>query len=989
MKMPQARTASRALKLALAASAVGRFMAMPPLLAQDAAAPEPERTELAPILITGSLIPRLDTLISTPVEVVGTAKIETVGATDTLDALRRTTAVFLGNANTGQQVNNGGTGEANLSIRNLQTVVLLNGRRLASSGFSNGAAVDVNTIPVSAIERIEVFKDGASAIYGADAIGGVVNIITKKNFQGVEVKGRYGATTRSDGYYEYLASAVGGIGSDKGSITAGVSYFYSDPLYAADREIASYGIQELAARGLRPPSYISPTYSGRIDDYVLAGSEFAEGHPNYNPAMTTIPASFLQPGRQWTTADLAAAGVLVPLSETPLGSQVGAPYSLLNTALLETPSIMSQDRRQVFGTFEHDLIGKQLQFFGDFVFSDTRSEGQLAPSPAPFLGLNNLTIPADNPYNPFGIALGSEGSGSPRIRSRFMELGGRTSRYDTSYYRFVGGFKGTVDTYAEWVEDVRWQSAFNYNLSDQLNRNLNAATATALNQALTPDFSANPDGKTSILTDGNGPVPTFDYFGLPGSNDPRTLNTLRTTLFSEAESELYTFDASVSARMLDLPAGKVGWAVGGEYRHESLELSNDYLTQTGQGIGYGEVGNLPGGSRQARAVFIEASVPIFSRDCNFPGVQSLEISAAGRFEELEPGGTATVPRVGIKWGPLEGDQLTLRATYSEGFIAPSIYQVFGPVVANVPYILLPNDVGDPERSAAQQTYLEGPTPDMRPSSSKSWTGGFAFNPKSLRGLLVTFDYYAVEQTDYYSYDWQGFADSLNQLGTGSPYYNRYTDINGDRVTGPNQVTHATFGEASIQRNPGAQRTHGFDISAQYNLRTDVAGDFTFYGNANIVLGYDFLFGGDYYSYQGQYTENIYGAQGSIPDYTLVTGVTWEMKDLTFNVNARYVPSMDDLGFRHPIVGDSIHGTTIDDQDWDIDSWYSIDMQAAYEFGKTHPSAAWYNGFRVAVGVQNLTDQDPPLVASSTEDYTDKATYSILGRLIYAEISKRF
>lgn len=977
------------MKLALAASAVGQFLATPAVFAQQAAAPESDATELAPMLITGSMIPQLDKLISSPVEVVGSEKIETVGAVDPLEILRRTTPVFLGNSNTGQEVNNGGAGEANIALRNLPTVVLLNGRRLATSGFSNGAAVDVNTIPVAAIERIEVFKDGASALYGADAIGGVVNIITKKNFQGVEVKGRYGATTRSDDYYEYMASAVGGIGSDKGSIVAGMSYFSSTPLLSGDRDIASYGIQALAERGLKPPSYISPTYPGRIDNYVLAGSEFAEGHPKYNPAMTTIPQQFLQPGRKWTTADLAAAGVLVPLSETPLGSQVGAPYTLLNTTLLETHSIQSQDRRQVFGTFEHDLIGKGLQFFGDFLFSDTMSEGQLAPSPAPALSSYNITIPADNPYNPFGIALGSGASASPRIRNRFIELGNRTSRYDSSYYHFVGGLKGTLDISADWVEAVQWRSGFNYNMSDQLNRNLNAGTTAALNNALRPDFGASPDGSLSVLTDSKGPVPTYNYFALPGANDPRTLDALRTTLFSKADSELYSFDAAVTARMLDLPAGKVGWAVGGEYRHESLELSNDYLTQTGQGIGYTAAGNFPGGKRQARALFIEASIPIFSSDWSLPGARGLEISAAGRFEELTPGGTASVPRVGIKWKPLEDDQLTLRATYSEGFIAPTIYQVFGPAAENVPYVLLPNDVNDPQRSAAQESFIQLSSPNMPPSSSKSWTGGFAFNPKGLRGLLLTLDYYTIEQTDFFTYDWQGYVDSLNTLGTASPFHSSYRDIGGNLITGPGQVTHATYGVAQIERSSGAQRTHGFDIGAQYSHDTETVGEFTFYGNANIVLGFDYQSAGRYNSYAGMYTENIFGAQGSIPDYTVVAGVTWELRDLTFNVNSRFVPSLDDLGFRHPVVGDVDHGTTIDGQNWKIDSWFTIDMQVAYEFGKTHPSTAWYNGFRLAFGVQNVTDEDPPMVASSTEDYTDKATYSILGRFVYTEISKKF
>ena len=990
MTKSNASLTGRALKLALAASAVGQFLAPPAVIAQQAAAPaDREATELTPMLITGSMIPQIDTIIASPVEVVDADKIEMVGATDALDTLRRTTPVFVGNGNYGQEVNNGGVGESYVSLRNLPTVVLLNGRRLGNSGFSNGGAVDLNTIPVAAIERIEVFKDGASAIYGADAIGGVVNIITKKNFQGVEVKGRYGMTTGNDSWFEQSASAVGGIGSDKGAITAGIAYYYSDPLYSADRPIASGGLDQISKVGLLPPSYISPTYSGRFDNYVLAGSEFAKGHPNYNPAMTTIPDAFLQPGRAWTTAQLEAAGVLVPLSGTTQGAQVGAPYSLLNTTLLNTHTIQSQDRRQAFGTWEHDLIGKHLEFFGDFLFSDTRSEGQLAPSPAPALGSYNITIPADNPYNPFGTTLGAGGAAAPRIRNRFIELGNRTSRYDSTYYHFVGGLRGQVDTTAEWIEDLRWQSGFNYNQSDQLNRNLNAGTTAGLKLALTPDFNASPDGKLSMLTDSQGPVPTYNYFALPGHNDPRTLNALRTTLFSKADSELYSFDASVTARALDLPAGKVGWALGAEYRHESLELSNDYLTQTGQGIGYNAGGNFPGGVRADRNFFVEAAIPILGNDFSLPGARSIEISAAGRFEELSPGGSATVPRVGIKWKPLEGDEITLRGTYSEGFIAPTIYQVYGPAQENNPYVLLPNDIGDPTLSATQQSFTQLSSPDMSPSESTSWTGGFALNPKEVKGLVLTFDYYRIEQSNLFTYDWQGYVNSLNTLGVASPYYNTYVDAGGARITGPNQVTANTFGNARIERTAGSQKTDGFDVSAQYRHETEVAGDFTLYANANLVMNYEYQVAGKFYHYEGQYTQNIAGSQGSIPDYTIVTGLTWDFKDAMFNINARYIPPMDDLGFLHPSVGAPEHGNTISGEAWHIDSWFTIDMQLAYEFGRTHPTASWYNGFRAAVGVQNVTDEEPPYVASSTEDYTDKSTYSILGRMVYFEVSKKF
>jgi iron complex outermembrane receptor protein len=982
--------AGRALKLALAASAVGQFLATPVVLAQQGGTDQ-SATELAPMIVTGSMIPQMDTIIASPVEVVDATKIEKIGATDALDLLRRTTPVFVGNGNTGQEVNNGGGGESYIALRNLPTLVLLNGRRLANSGFSNGAAVDVNTIPVSAIERVEVFKDGASAIYGADAIGGVVNIITKKNFQGVEVKGRWGTTTRDDSWNEVGASAVAGFGDDKGTVTAGAAYYKSDALLSQDRAVASLGIQELAAKGLNPPSYISPTYAGRFDNYVLAGSEYAKGAPGYNPAITTIPDAYL--GKKLTIADLAAAGVIVPLSQTTLGQQVDAAgvggYPLINTTLLGTHSIQSQDRRQFFGTFERDLYEKHLQFFGDFLYSDTKSEGMLAASPAPALSSYGITVPADNPYNPFGVTLGTGGASSPRIRNRFVDLGNRVFRYDSSTYHFVTGLKGQVDVGADWIENLEWHGAFNYNKSDQLNRNSNSGTSAALNQALTPDFSASPDGKLSMLTDDLGPVPTYNYFALPGHNDPRTLNAIRTTLFSKSDSELYSFDAGFSARAGALPAGKIGWAAGAEYRHEALELSSDYLTQTGQGIGYNAAGNFPGGARGSRSVFVETSIPVFSPDWNLPGLQSLEISAAGRFEELSPGGSAAVPRVGIKWKPLD-EGLTLRATYSEGYIAPTIYQLFGPAGDNNPYIVLPDAPGGTP-TALQETFSQRSSADIPASPSTSWTGGFALNPKGLSGLLLTVDYYTIDQPVLYTYDWQGYVNSLNTLGTASPYYSQYRDVDGNRVTGPNQLTDATWGTAVIERTPGGQRTDGFDIAAQYRHETETLGDFTIYANANIVMSYEFATGGKYYHYEGLYTQSVAGSQGAIPDYTIVTGLNWDYKDLSYGISARYVPPMQDLGLLHPVLQGLAggHGQTVDGGVWNIQDWFTIDMQVSYEFGRSHPTKDWYNGFKATVGVQNITDEDPPFVASSTEDYTDKATYSILGRMIYFEFSKKF
>src|SRR5437667_7095258 len=209
-------------------------VATPPETPPPPAAPEaPARTEVAqaeqpvklkPTVVTRSLIPTTEAVTPAPIETVTAAQIEKSGSQDVLQLVKRLSATFSGNGNVGQTVNNGGFGEANVSIRNLSTLVLLNGRRLGNSSFSNGGTVDVNTIPLSAIERIEILKDGSSVLYGSEAIGGVVNIITKKDFTGVEFGGRYGAGTGPGEFTERRASVVAGSGDEHTSFVAGAQY---------------------------------------------------------------------------------------------------------------------------------------------------------------------------------------------------------------------------------------------------------------------------------------------------------------------------------------------------------------------------------------------------------------------------------------------------------------------------------------------------------------------------------------------------------------------------------------------------------------------------------------------------------------------------------------------------------------------------------------------------------------------------------------------
>src|SRR5882724_8324076 len=270
-------------------------------LAQDTNAP----TKLKPTVVTGSLIPTAETVGATPVQTLSSSAIEEAGTSDTLTTLRKLVPGFSGAGNYLGSVNNNVnigagfqafTGESYAAIRNLPTLVLLDGQRVVNSALSGAQAIDLNSIPIAMIDRIEVLKDGASAIYGSDAIGGVINIITKKDFTGVEIDGRYGFAVDgpSDHGSQYQASVLAGMSSENTRFTAGAQIFEQRPLLTKDRTIGSQSAESLAKQNIgAPPAYFSPSFPGKVQDgstiYLLASSPFAVGLPGYNPGLLTPP----------------------------------------------------------------------------------------------------------------------------------------------------------------------------------------------------------------------------------------------------------------------------------------------------------------------------------------------------------------------------------------------------------------------------------------------------------------------------------------------------------------------------------------------------------------------------------------------------------------------------------------------------------------------------------------------------------------------------
>jgi iron complex outermembrane recepter protein len=986
--------------------------APPPVKLTPVAQPEEKKVatagptveKLTPVVVTGSLLPTTETVGPAPVNTITAAEIEKTGAQDVLALVKQLDPTFVGNFNVGRTLDNGGFGEANVEIHNLQTLVLLNGHRLGNSAFSNGALVDLNTIPVAAIERIEVLKDGSSALYGSEAIGGVVNIITKKDFSETDIDGYFGEADGKGSYDEERASVVSGFVTDRGEFTVAGQWFHSNPLLTTDRSIASLSFDALTKHGIDATSvsYMSPSFPGKVE----SGDGTDPNGPNFNPAVSYYLTGYatppVLPGQSFSGPNavvnynnaVVASGQAAPYSTTPTAL---TPDGFLNTTEFKDISIQQQDRRNFFGDGTYDLIGKQAQIFGEFLYANQESIGSLAPSPVIGLGTkqSNIDIPADNPYNPFGIDLGP-GAGTnglppdaPRIRSRFWDSGDRIFDSQSDYYHIVAGLKGEFDP------GYTYNASYTYNRYDQIQFTKNAINGAALDLALQPnsDPTLAAQGLSQLVGAAGTFVPVYDIFSYAGHNSPATLDAIRTTLFESGMSESWDAAGIVTGSPLELPGGKLGIAVGGDVRSDALSIDFDGLTRLGLVPGLNA--ELPTqGTRDSYDFYAEVRIPLTSPDNHIFGLYSSEVTAAGRFESFSPGGDDAVPKVAIRWQPVD-EQVTMRANYAQSFRAPTTYELFGGSAQSQPGIT----GGDGQ--TLQETVSFVSNKGLKAVKGENYGFGVVFQPKAIKHLTVSVDYYHVKtHNDIFRVDQQAITDDLNAKGSASKYASLYTFADGSKLTSttPNQVVDATWGSLDLPLENGAKtQTDGLDMSATYVLPTQVAGTFTFYANADLTFQYLFsdpVIGGPF-EYKGQYTDVQVapGAQGLIPDYSINTGLAWDIQNWTYAINSRYIPSVQDKGYGFPFNNETF--TTLptakapDGPTWTVDSWFDIDMQLSYEFGKGRPMKDWYDATKITVGVNNITGEAPPLISSSSEDNTDKSTYDIIGRFVYFEVSKKF
>lgn len=880
--------------------------------------------------VTGSNIKRTDVETVAPVDVITREQIERSGQPTIADVLRNVPA-NTGNSYSESFSNSFAPGAAGLSLRGLgqkATLVLINGRRTAGYGFAQNLQdtfVDLNSIPSSAVERIEVLKDGASAIYGSDAIAGVVNIILRKDYKGIEFTA--GAGTASDNG-EYRFSATGGfgdLGKDKFSVLGVFDYYKRDLVQLNETDFGASRDWRGRAGGGR--NFQSLTGAGTWQQYNAAGTTATQ---NYR-ATASCPG-FVLTGAQGVAAGLinlssnqtAAALLAAQQRADGVGNTFCArDYNSEFTALPGTERFGFLGR----GTVEfspavqgYAEVGlsqtKSYQKFQDPFFAATTGLQQTSVGLRPFTyNINFAPGVAGNPFSTTARYVGVLG-----------DMGTRDSDIKSDTYRFLAGLKYS---FGSWDGD----SAIGWSRNEVSSLSLNRLRI---------------DGVSSVFGVTGAPQPP-----VPISNSSRynlnnfTLNTdavrneIRANFARKSTSELMFVDtrASTEFNQFTLPGGPVGLAIGAEYRGETLKDRPASIAQQGLILGQGITAT--DGDRNSFAVFAEAGLPIF---------KSLEAQLAVRSDHYSDYGSSTVPKVGLKWKPTP--EFLIRANWGEGFRAPTLPEI-SPSTAT-----FFTTVNDPVTGAAgvQISGVYAGNPNLLAEKSKSTTIGAVFEPT--RDFNAGLTWYDIDWRD------QVGTSSLQAIVNGNGIVNGVTRGVVTRDPSTNNIVSV----ASNYYNLSNVRTSGLDFDAVYRMNT-------LYGRLAFRAGGSYL---ERFTVEGTEYVGTNGF-GSIPRIKGVLSLDWDQGPYTARVAANYIHS-----YYQTLLAATYYSTANDPRfqtgtyGEKIGSRTTIDLYGSYEIN---------NKLKLSASVINVANKLPPYDPGTSTTYLyDFTQYDVRGRRYYLNLT---
>jgi iron complex outermembrane receptor protein len=950
---------------------------------QTPPAPTDDDTQhMEKFVVTGSNIANAGEALAIPVAVISPGDIENSGVeTNVLDVLRKISPAISGIGGENATIATAGQdGGSQVLIHNLPTLVLVNGRRMAynPADASGGAEfVDLNSIPLAAIDRIEVLSDGSSAVYGADAIGGVINVILKKDYNGWEADTHYGYSDTAGHYSERSGSLTGGVSNGTTSITVSLEYTQTDPIFESDRPYTN-------------PFYATTYVPGILEVFGLTTNPGTPGY-GYDEAFQLAPGVNSPPGGgAYTIQQLVSMGVYKDLgsfNDPGVLSQVEHIYNLANHEYLE----QSLKRQSALVNLDHQIFGDKLEGFAYVLFSHVNTESGLNAQPLfPFIsdtnanlgniGVNPLPagteyVPVNAPTNPLSQASldqgYTDGSGgySAYVHNRF-ESNPRLFINDDLSLTVVGGLRGKFN------ENWSWEVAADFSRYQD----------NYANQGLL-------DTNNLIAAFVDGQINPFAINQAPGAT-----NGVLGTGFVNYVSTNNTFDALLRGKLFDLPAGSVNFAAGVDFSRQNLTAVPDNNTANGLWIDSPTISFFDQ-NRSITSVYAEIEIPIVDKSHPLPGIYSMAMDAAGRYDDYSGKvGTSKVPKVSLKYQPFD-DELTLRASAGRSFIAPQLFALYGPTTTGQsPQITYTGSNGVTYNNV-QFNAQTGSNPNLRPSTASTWDAGFVFTPKAIPNLSITGDYFDTTQHNLIStVDQATIVQSVEDLGAASPYSSQihFGIATGPGPSGdaPGQISSKPLSSVYIidnEINIGAVAIKGYDASVVYDVPTKSFGKFELNSTITVYDSYliQILPTQNYYQYAGHVStiasntesESSGGGEGgTIPRWKTYTSITWKGRGFELLAAQTFIPQVTDIGSGG--ANESPPLTVASFQQWDFALTYKL---SALRWSH------WTDGLKIRVGVNNAFNYEPPVAPYRLEDtLADVSTYNgTIGRMFYMDISYKF
>lgn len=921
-----------------------------PSFAQDAV--EDDDT----IVVTGSRI-RSPLTQNEPIVNIGQDEIARTGLSSTADILQRTPISggglnqrFNSSGNFGNPPDGGGVGAgaAEIDLRYLgtsRTLVLVDGLRWVNGASASGVpgSVDLNTIPSGMIDRIEVLQQGASSIYGSDAIAGVVNIITRDEQDGLIASAQYG------GYYDYSDgitqeyNASFGINSRGTHVIVGFGYVDQGDVLAADRDVAAFpqpGATSCLAGGCS-----SGTPLGRFIltdpntlqelDVTLANAFPPGGFPNYNPALANGGADFV-----------------------PFADNLRFNFQPFNYVV--TPS----ERLSLFGSLVQDLPhGMQLRLRASYV--ERQSANQAAPLPL-FVGpdagngnlLDTVTIAANNPYNPFGFELGA--GTLVFVGRRLVEAGPRHYEQDVDTFNLTASLTGEASLFGnpwDWDFNIVWSEN---NAEQTFTGNVNAQRVV---QAL---------GDVNACI--NGCVP-LNIFGGAGSITPEMLNYIGFTQRDSSEQNLLDFSYNITGDLMSLPAGALSAAFGIENRHTDGRFDPDPIVAAGFSS---DIPAQPAqGEIEVREAYAEFRIPLLS-EASF--AHELTASVAARIFDYSTSGQDSTFQAGLNWRPVE--DVLVRFNWGEGFRAPSIGELYGTAsrfdqevtdpCSNLlaqPAQVQTNciNAGVPSNGSYTQLNPQLPVitsgnPNLQPETSEGYNIGVVWQP-SFWANTAWSDSISFE-VNYSNIELDGAIKAQD----GQSLLDRCAQT-GDALACAT-ITRTPTGTVSAISNPliniGGIETSAIDFTLAWTSPEWSFGTLSLRSSTNFLLEYNELVptSTGIIAIEREGTERGSPDQ-AYPEIKSTLMLDWDWRAFGATATARYISEVDEAG-----APNSLSATTY----WDLQ-------------GRWTP-AVLDDRITIALGINNVTDEDPPGCFTCGLNNFDPTTYDPPGRFGYIRFSYR-